>query len=362
MAALVLPGASAVASPSGGPDADVIAQAERVADYQLAHPSRQSPDDWVQGAFYSGLCALDQVSTSRRYRAALQAIGERNGWRLGPRVYHADDWCVGQSYLYLYRLTRDPRALAAMQERANAVLAHPPGGDLAFVGQARGDRWSWCDSLFMAPPGWVQLAEATGDRRYLAYAVDHWWQTSAYLFDPAEHLFFRDSTYFGRREANGQKIFWSRGNGWVIAGLAHMLDHLPAAEPSRGRFEEQFRAMAERLLALQRPDGFWAASLLDPARCQPADEASGTGFFCFAFAWGVNHGELDAARFAPAARRAWRGLTRCVEPSGRLNHVQPIGAAPLNFPAEATEAYGVGAFLLAASQVANLPTEPGSAH
>src|SRR5438045_6383027 len=99
----------------------------------------------------------------------------------------------------------------------------------------------------MGPPTWTRLFVATGDRRYLDFMVEHWWKTSAYLYDPAEHLYFRDSTYFEKKEANGKKVFWGRGNGWVMAGLVRVLQYLPAAHPDRPRFEQQFREMAARV-------------------------------------------------------------------------------------------------------------------
>ena len=83
-------------------------------------------------------------------------------------------------------------------------------------------------------------------------------------------------------------------------------------------------------------------------------ETSGTGFYCYAFAWGVNHGLLDRARFEPSVRRAWAALVSCVKADGKLTHVQPIGFTPVSFDPESTEPFGVGAFLLAGSEVRRL--------
>jgi unsaturated rhamnogalacturonyl hydrolase len=333
---------------------EVLAQMERVADWQLAHPAKEKTDGWVQGAFYTGLAALDAVSAKPAYHAALLAVGRENDWQLGPRPYNADDMCVGQTYLALYRSAHDPAMIAALQARCDAILAAPKDDHLEFSGADKTNRWSWCDALYMAPANWIGLAAATGNSAYRDYMVDHWWKTSAYLYDPQEHLFFRDSTYFAKREPNGQKIFWSRGNGWVLGGLAHVLDVLPAGDPARPRFEQQFRELAERVRGLQQAGGAWASSLLDPSSCTPSAEMSGTGFFCFGFAWGINHGLLDPKVFGPAADAAWQALTGSVTPEGKVTHVQPIGAAPTQFPPDSTEAYGPGAFLLAGAQMYQL--------
>ena len=345
---------AALPEPPPAPDpAEVRALVERVADWQLAHPSHHPAVDWTQGVFDAGVMAVAGISDSPRFLAAMVAMGESTDWRLGPRPYDADDQCVGQAYAEIFLRRRDPRMISPMRQRFDWILAHPPDISLDFDPvrnpHAR-DRWSWCDSLFMAPPAWVRLYAATGDHRYLDFATANWLATSAYLYDQKEHLFFRDSTYFALREANGRKVFWSRGNGWVMAGLVRVLQFLPEDDPSRGRFIRQFREMAEAISSCQQPDGLWRASLLDPSE-YPLKETSGSGLYCFAMAWGVNQGLLDRVRYEPVVVRAWQGLASCVTPEGRLSHVQPIGADPRKFDPEATEVYGVGAFLLAGSEI-----------
>jgi hypothetical protein len=202
----------------------------------------------------------------------------------------------------------------------------------------------------MAPPAWVRLYAATGDTRYLDLGVNHWWRTSDYLYDEQEHLYFRDSNYFKKREANGKKVFWGRGNGWVMGGLVRMLQYLPQNHPARPRFVNQFKDMSAKLLACQQDDGLWRASLLDPAS-YPLKETSSSGFYAYAFAWGVNQGLLDRKSYEPAVRKAWTALVSCVQNDGKLTHVQPIGEDPRKFPDDSTEIYGVGAFLLAGSEI-----------
>lgn len=355
---LLLGGLTACSTPSHvAPvqgNADVLAVMERAADWQLANPSKHKPTDWTQGALYAGVMALDQISTSPRFREAMVRMGETNQWQLGPRKYHADDHAVGQTYVELWQRSKDAKMITPLRERFDAILASPRDfATLEFKQKGIGDLWSWCDALFMAPPAWIRLWSATGDQRYLDFAVNNWWRTSAYLYDTTEHLYYRDSTYFTKREANGAKVFWSRGNGWVMGGLVRMLQYLPADHPSRVRFETQFKEMAAKVLTCQQPDGLWRASLLDPASF-PLQETSGSGFYTYALAWGVNTGRLDRATYAPAVRRAWSALVGCVAPDGKLTHVQPIGADPKKFPADATEVYGVGAFLLAGSEVYRL--------
>jgi rhamnogalacturonyl hydrolase YesR len=330
--------------------ASVLTSMERVASWQLDHPPFHEPTHWAQAVGDAGLMALANLSANRRYRDAMAEMGAKNGWKLGPRMYHADDHVVGQTYAELYLQLRQPEMLAPMRAQFDAILANPHEGTLLFTEPGNQDRWSWCDALFMGPPAWMRLYAATGDQRYLDHAVAQWWRTSDYLYDKTEHLYYRDSNYFGQHEKNGAKVFWGRGNGWVMAGLARTMQYLPANHPSRARFEQQFKEMAAKVVTLQQQDGLWRASLLDPASF-PMQETSGTGLFTYALAWGINQGLLDRAGYEPAVRRAWDALLAKVQPDGKLTHVQPIGRAPETFPQDATEAYGIGAFLMAGSEI-----------
>jgi len=355
---LVSPGRAAPAEPSS---AGVLALMERAADWQLAHPRSDikgegKPDGWVNAAFYAGVMALARDSASPRFHDAMVKMGEENKWQPAARIYHADDHAVSQTYLELYLQHRDPRMLAPTQERFDYILAHPKDDNLDFdkaKNPDRLDRWSWCDALFMAPPAWVRLWQATGRQAYLDFALTKWWVTSDFLYDKEEHLYFRDSSIFDKREKNGRKVFWSRGNGWVMAGLIRVVERLPADHPARARLLQQFREMAAKIITCQQPDGLWRASLLDAA-AYPMQESSGSGFYCYALAWGVNEGILPREPYAAAALNAWQALAGFVTPEGRLTHVQPIGFTPVTFDENSTEPFGVGAFLLAGSEIRRL--------
>lgn len=354
LAVTALTDGALAAPPSPAPTpADVLATMERVADWQLANPASPDPTDWTQAAGYAGMMALAGISESPRFRDAMMRMGESNRWQLGPRPYHADDHAVGQTYVELFQGRHDPAMIAPLRERFDWILSNPKDDNLEFdvaKNPDRTDRWSWCDALFMAPPAWLKLWQVTGNVAYQDFAVRKWWVTSDFLYDRKEHLYHRDSTQFSKREANGKKVFWSRGNGWVMAGLARVLDVLPASHPSRDRFVGQYREMARRIEGLQQPDGLWRSSLLDP-KGYPLKESSGSSFYCYALAWGVNRGLLERGRYEPKVRKAWQALTDCVEADGKLTHVQPVGYDPRKFDPSSTAPYGVGAFLLAGSEV-----------
>lgn len=306
---------------------------------------------WEMGALYHGLLALDTVSKKRIYRDALREIGEANAWRLGERVYHADDHIAGYMYLAFYERDKNPLVIAGVQSRFDWIMRHAPAQPMTIL---RGQhRWTWCDALFMAAPVWARLARVTGDRAYLDHMDREWWAATAHLYAPDEHLFFRDATFFDRREANGAKIFWSRGNAWVLAALARVLDEMPADYPSRENYIALYRDMAARIAALKPAGGLWRASLLDRS-AYPGPEVSSSAFFCYAFAWGINNGHLDRTEYEPLVLKTWDALAACVQPDGHLGYIQQPGAAPGSAAADSTAPYGVGAFLLAGVEVSKL--------
>lgn len=349
--------------------AQVLATASRVADWQLArldgrhitsHMSEESrdPRSWQQGAFWVGMTHLAEVTGESRYSDAIVAMGRSNQWTPGRRVYHADDHVIAQSYLWAARHGAGKDAVAPIRATFDAILASPPVAHLSFhVAQNYEQteclrRWCWCDALFMSPPAWLDLANQTGEARYRDFAMSEFWATTDFLYDPAQQLFFRDSRFFDRRDEQGRKLFWARGNGWVFAGIANMLDLLPREHADRARLEALFAQMAGRLRDLQKPDGYWAPSLLAPTN-SPA-ETSGTGFFVYGLAWGVNRGLLPRDEYLPSIYRGWEALLRAVAADGRLGWVQQVSDRPETVSESDTQFYGVGAFLLAASEVAAL--------
>lgn len=317
--------------------------AQKVADWQLARAEPVFNQQWTYAALYDGLLAASKTTGDPRYRGAVVKMAAHFNWKLaGARFPHADDMALGRSYMDLYMETHEPVRMADTKATLERLIVRPDDPEKLL--------WWWCDALFMTPPVLAKMSTATGDLRYLDYMDRQWWQTSASLYDPVEHLYFRDSRYVNQREENGQKIFWSRGNGWVMGAFAKVLEAMPKNYPSRERYVTQYKEMADRVAAIQGKDGLWRSGLLD-AEAYDLPEVSGSAFFTYSLTWGINHGVLDRAKFQPVVERAWAGILSHIYADGRLGSIQPIDGQPGKFKPSASSVYGVGAFLLAASEL-----------
>jgi unsaturated rhamnogalacturonyl hydrolase len=324
---------------------DILNAMRKVADWQLQESQGKYNIDWTYAALYDGLLAASVATGDSRYRDPVLEVARQNQWQLGPRLGHADDEAVGFTYLAFYAAHHDSAMLAPTRDNLDKVLARPDDPQHLL--------WWWCDALFMAPPVLAQLTIATGDQRYLHFMDHEWDMTTAALYDPAEHLYSRDKSFLAQREPNGKKVFWSRGNGWVLAGLALVIERLPSHSPLRRKYVALFRDMAARIAVLQPADGLWRASLLAPG-AYPAPEISGSALFTFAIASGINQHLLEPRRFLPVVARSWAGMLTHVYASGRLGNIQPVGAAPGHFKPSSSYVYGVGAFLLAGSELSQM--------
>jgi rhamnogalacturonyl hydrolase YesR len=323
---------------------DLAKAMKLVADWQLGRMPAEPQYDWTWAALYAGFMGVPEKVAGNKYRKAMRHVAEELHWQPGPRVMHADDQAVGQMYLEQYFLHKDAKMIAPMRTRLDTEMATPDPTD------PRRPLWWWCDALFMAPPVYADMAAATGEEKYLTFMDHEWGITTALLYDRTKHLYFRDASYLDKKEKNGEPLFWSRGNGWVMGGTVRVLKELPADSPLRPKYVAILKEMAAEMLSIQDKDGLWRPGLLD-ADSYPLPEISGSAFVTYALAYGVNEGYLDRAAYWPAVQKAWAGILTHVYADGRLGCIQPVGAAPGAYSESSSYVYGVGAYLLAGSEI-----------
>ena len=306
--------------------------------------------DWERGVFWLSVADAWKATQDDDYLNGLLDFTLNTGFRPGPLPRFADDHVCLQAYLPLYPLIDVAEAQEYGKGALELMINEPKAGR---------EDWWWCDSLFMAPPVFAGFSALTGDSKYIDYMDTAWWDAVENLFDPETALYYRDKRYIPNadgtemREANGEKVFWSRGIGWVLAAIPRILAFMPQDYPTRSRYVTMFTDLAAEVIKYQQQDGFWRTSLLDPDSF-PAPESSATSLFCHGLAWGINAGHLDRDTYLPVVEKAWAALETCIHDNGMIGWVQLPAYNPRDVEFEHNIDYGAGAFLLAASAMLSL--------
>ena len=305
---------------------------------------------WVSGVLYNGLFDWAEITDTKEYFDFMKRIFSRYYWQLGNRMYHGDDLCVGQVYLDMYAKYKQEKMWIPTKARIDWIIENPPIGNIDIT-KGVSDRWWWCDALYMAPAIFTRLYTLTGDKKYLKFAHKEYLDCYEHLYDKDEHLFFRDGKYLNAKDEKGGKVFWSRGNGWVLGGLAEVLKYLPEEDKKYRPFYEQLlQEMSEKIASLQREDGYWRTNLLN-ADIYPMPETSGTGLFTYAIMYGINQGILPADKYLPIVRKGWDAMVKAVNTEGKVGWTQMVAQKPGKVVKKDTRAYSVGSLLMIASEL-----------
>lgn len=354
--------------------------AHQVADWQLAQFDIRSnkmrpemrpsgiPNGWMYATLHVGLWRWAAQIDNNAYKQAVLNLSQLNGFELGPRVYHADDHAVGDVYLSLYEAYGGENKINHVKQFFDEIVENPDTRSFEFEVKERDvhtfelrtfkdpwctRRWCWADAAFMSPPVFAHLAKITEDSRYLDFMHAEFWEMTDYLFDEDYGLYLRDSRYFTRKDEQGRPIFWGRGNGWVLAGIARTLEYLPEDDAQLERYQTLFKTMSKSLLNYQNDDGSWPSSLLE-AGSDAHSETSATALLVFGLAWGVNTGLLEKDEYMPAIKQAWASIVENIHPDGKVGYVQQVAYAPGSATKDDTQLYGSGAVLLAAAELHKL--------
>lgn len=315
----------------------------------------QMSSNWVAATFYVGASRLARVSDDSRTLRFLSAVADHynysvRGARSGKTMLNADDIAIGDLYEELYARRGQEGVLMPLRQRLDWQVPY-----LARAEDTPALVWWWADALYMAPPVFARMTAITGDPKYLNAADKEWRRTAARLWVEDEKLFLRDERFKdeNHRDADGDRIYWSRANGWVMGGLVRWLESVPADFAGRGLYVDLFQKMAGRIAGLQQEDGLWRGSLLDP-EAYPEAETSGSVFYVYALAWGINHGLLDRDTYLPHVLKGWAGLNRHVLANGLVGAAQKTGDQPVSTDPEDVGLYASGTYILAGLEVASL--------
>ena len=361
LAAAILSAASVSAAPDTAKEA---AKVRGIITKVNNHWQQTNPPEtrsfWDNAAYHTGNMEAYFLTGNEEWKNYSERWAEHNEWKgakgtdrsrwkydYGETDDHVlfGDWQICfQTYADLYRILPDDRRIRRAREVMEYEMSTP-----------RNDYWWWADGLYMVMPVMTKMHRITGNKKYLDKLYEYVLVSDSIMYDPDEALYYRDAKYVypAHKSANGKKDFWARGDGWVLAGLAKVLKDVPADWEHRPFFTDKYVRMADAVVKLQQPGGYWSRSMMDEAHA-PGPETSGTAFFTYGLLWGINNGYLDDARYLEAAKKGWKYLSeKALQPDGSVGYVQPIGEKAIPgqvVDVRSTSNFGTGAFLLAACE------------
>lgn len=320
--------------------------------------NRERPSNiWTRGVYYEGLIALYEIYPKEAYyKYALDWSNfHKWGFRNGNTTRNADDYCAAQTYIDLYNLEPHSEYLRNTKSCLDMMLNTPQNDD-----------WWWIDALQMGMPVFAKLGVLYNDDSYYQKMYDIYMYTRNEhgengLFNPEDGLWWRDADFDPPyTEPNGEDCYWSRGNGWVVAALVKVLDIMPKDAIGYKEYLKMYKTMMKALVPIQREDGFWNVSLHDPTHFG-GKETTGTSLFIYGMAWGINNGILKEDTYLPVITKAWNAIEKeSIHEDGFLGFVQGTGkepkdGQPVTYSSMPDfEDYGLGCFLLAASEIYRL--------
>lgn len=337
--------------------ADIVC---KVNDYWQTNHPEHGRAFWDNAAYHTGNMEAYILTRKPEYLEYSKAWAEHNEWK-GAKSDNKEEWKYSygesddyvlfgdyqicfQTYADLYLIEPDSQKIARAREVMEYQMSTP-----------NNDYWWWADGLYMVMPVMTKMYNLTKNPLYLEKLHEYLTYADSIMYDEEAGLYYRDAKYVypKHKSVNGKKDFWARGDGWVLAGLAKVLDEIPVVDKYCKEYEKRFCTMAKSVAACQQPEGYWTRSMLDPQHA-PGPETSGTAFFTYGLQWGINNGLLDAEEYQPIVEKAWNYLsTVALQPDGKVGYVQPIGEKAIPgqvVDANSTSNFGVGAFLLAACE------------
>jgi rhamnogalacturonyl hydrolase YesR len=313
---------------------------------------------WTRAVYYEGVMAFNEVNPDKKLLNYAVEWSEKHKWspRGAVNTPNADNQCCGQTYVDLYNLDPKPERIETIKKCI----------DLSIADEKNDGAWTWVDAIQMAMPLYAKLGVVYKDdpkyweKMYTMYNHTKTIQGGG-LYNTKEHLWWRDKDFVPPyKEPNGANCYWSRGNGWVYAALVRVMVTIPKTAPHYNEYLQTYLEMTKALAPLQREDGYWNVSLMDPTHFG-GKELTGTSLFVYGMAWGIKQGLIDKKTYLPIITKAWNAMIKdSLHPEGFLGYVQGTGKEPKDSqPVSYTnipdfEDYGLGCFLLAGSELSKL--------
>lgn len=290
--------------------------------------------------------------------------------------FNIDSINAGRMLFFLFERTKDPRYKLAMDQLREQLAWQPRTHTGGFWHKLKYPWQIWLDGLYMGQPFFANYEKLFGnDPAVYDDIVSQFVVIEQKTRDPNTGLL-----YHGWDESALQSWadpvtglspgFWSRAMGWYAMALVDTLEHLPEGHDGHEKLVGILSRLIDALIPFQHESGLWYQVPDKGASEGNWLEASGSSMFTYAIAKGVRLGVLggDYAVFAKQGYAGLLGQIISTDEDGTI-HVNDVcrsaglGGTPyrdgsyeyyVSTDRVRDDAHGIGAFLLAAAEMALL--------
>ena len=155
----------------------------------------------------------------------------------------------------------------------------------------------WIDSVMMFSVFTSLYAKENGDKDLIEFAARQPEQYASMMLDESVGL-WSHSYWVKRKKPFPRKVFWGRGNGWVVAGFPMIIDNIGKDHPKAQRIIDLYVKTSEALLRLMNEDGSFNTLLTH----RSYRELSATALISAGWLRGIRGGYLDGKFLEPAIK------------------------------------------------------------
>ncbi|NCU03850.1 MAG: glycoside hydrolase family 88 protein [Chitinophagaceae bacterium] len=317
-------------------------------------------------------------SIKNRMDYFVQNDGSIKGYEL--EEYNIDHVNNGKLVLMLYRITGAEKYKKAAMHLRDQLRTHPRTKEGGFWHKKIYTWQMWLDGLYMGAPFYAEYAMLFNeDTAFNDIANQFIWMEN-HARDPKTGLLYHawdesKEQQWANKTTGTSPHFWARAMGWYADALVDALDYFPADHPKRKDLIGILNRLVNAIEKQQDPaTGLWydVMNYNGPGKEKNYFEASASSQFVYAVAKGVRKGYLPAAKLS-IAKKGYDGIIKrfIKEENGQTNlhgtvKVSGLGGKPYRDGSFAyymsedvivNDAKGVGAFLLAAGEMEQLPTQ-----
>ena len=349
--------------------------------------TENKPGEWAyeEGVLLDGMAAQWHATADgddfRYIKAAVDKYVAEDGTIKGYKAdgHTLDDIEMGRAVMLVYRVTQQPKYYKAAKFLHDQLAAQPRTASGGYWHKQIYPNQMWLDGAYMAEPFRAAYAATFQEPADFDDIAKQLLLMDAKMRDPKTGLMrhgldeSKQMPWADKTTGQSPEV-WARAMGWYAMALVDVLDWFPLDHPQRPALIAALnRTMAAAAKYQDSTTGLWWQVMDKGGKPGNYTEASASSMFVYALAKGVRMGYLPHG-FEENARRGWEGIQKAFVTTGPdglmvLNgtvKVGGLGGTPyrsgtfdyyIGEKTIANDAKGIGAFLLAGSEMAQAPTE-----